>query len=262
MCGLRVLRGGSWNNNPQNLRAARRNRNNTENRNNNIGFRVASTAAARAARITVLAGVQGPSRAVHDDHGRGKWFARVTALVPALGDAWAPAGTKVLYPLRVLGRHRERALARVAIQEPFALGIGASFDGLLRFARKDEDETMNNNARRTGPSVEAHYRFLEWLIPTVEKFPRTQKFLLGDRIQQAALDVLEDLIQATYTRQRRTHLDSANLGLEKLRFFFRLALDLKYLDDRRYEHAARCLDETGRLIGGWMKSETAHVQAA
>ncbi|MFV0278771.1 MAG: SUMF1/EgtB/PvdO family nonheme iron enzyme [Parahaliea sp.] len=36
----RVLRGGSWNNNPDNLRAANRNRNNADNRNNNVGFRV------------------------------------------------------------------------------------------------------------------------------------------------------------------------------------------------------------------------------
>jgi retron-type reverse transcriptase len=40
---LRVLRGGSWNNNPENLRSANRNRNNTDNRNNNNGFRVSST---------------------------------------------------------------------------------------------------------------------------------------------------------------------------------------------------------------------------
>ena len=38
-----VLRGGSWNNNPRNLRAANRNRNDTGNRNNNVGFRVART---------------------------------------------------------------------------------------------------------------------------------------------------------------------------------------------------------------------------
>lgn len=121
---------------------------------------------------------------------------------------------------------------------------------------------MSDSARRTGPALEAHYRFLEWLVPTVEKFPRSQKFLLGDRIQQASLDVLEDLIEATYTRERRAALESANLGLEKLRFFFRLALDLKHLDERRYEHAARALDETGRLVGGWMRSGAAHVQAA
>ena len=37
----RVLRGGSWNNKPENLRSANRNRNNPDNRNNNIGFRLA-----------------------------------------------------------------------------------------------------------------------------------------------------------------------------------------------------------------------------
>ena len=56
-----------------------------------------------------------------------------------------------------------------------------------------------SNARRTGPALEAMYRFMLWLVPTVEKFPRSQKFLLGDRIQSTALDVLERLIEATYT---------------------------------------------------------------
>lgn len=40
----RVIRGGSWNNKPDNLRSANRNRNNTDNRNNNIGFRLAQYA--------------------------------------------------------------------------------------------------------------------------------------------------------------------------------------------------------------------------
>jgi formylglycine-generating enzyme required for sulfatase activity len=36
----RVVRGGSFNNNERNVRCAYRNRNNPNNRNNNIGFRV------------------------------------------------------------------------------------------------------------------------------------------------------------------------------------------------------------------------------
>ena len=78
-------------------------------------------------------------------------------------------------------------------------------------------------ARRTGPALESTYRFVLWLVPTVEKFPRRQKFLLGDRLQATALDVLERLVEATYTRDRRRHLAAANLGIEKLRFLRRLA---------------------------------------
>ena len=47
-------------------------------------------------------------------------------------------------------------------------------------------------ARRTGPAVESMYRFVLWLAPAVEKFPRRpQKFLLRDRLQATALDDLE-----------------------------------------------------------------------
>jgi hypothetical protein len=124
------------------------------------------------------------------------------------------------------------------------------------------DEVMTDNARKTGAAVEAHFQFLMWLVPAVEKFPRTQKFLLGDRIQTTALDVLERLIEATYTRDRKGQLARANLGIEKLRFFFRLAVELHYLDRRRYQHAARVLDEIGRLIGGWAKAHAAAAPGA
>jgi hypothetical protein len=118
-----------------------------------------------------------------------------------------------------------------------------------------------DNARRTGPAVEAHFRLVAWLTQTIECFPRSQKFLLGDRMQNTALDVLEALIEATYTRDRRGHLARANLGLEKLRFFLRLAFEQRYLDVRRYEHAARSIDDVGRLIGGWAKAHAAHANA-
>ncbi len=64
-------------------------------------------------------------------------------------------------------------------------------------------------------------------MPTVEKFPRSQKFLIGDRIQTTALDILDALVEATFTRNRAGHLARANLGLEKLRMFMRLAHTLR-----------------------------------
>ncbi|NLV43003.1 MAG: SUMF1/EgtB/PvdO family nonheme iron enzyme [Candidatus Hydrogenedentes bacterium] len=43
----RLLRGGNWNNNANNCRAANRNNNNPNNRNNNIGFRLACASSSR-----------------------------------------------------------------------------------------------------------------------------------------------------------------------------------------------------------------------
>lgn len=119
-------------------------------------------------------------------------------------------------------------------------------------------------ARATGPALEAMYQFLLWLVPVLDKFPRSQKFLLGDRLQAQALGVLDSLIAATYSRERGGHLRAANLELEKLRFGIRLAKDLKHLDFTRYEHAARHIDEVGRMVGGWLKTQapaTPHANA-
>lgn len=65
-------------------------------------------------------------------------------------------------------------------------------------------------SRRSGIALEKCYQFLLWLIPAVEKFPKSQKFLLGDRIQNLVLDVLENLIEATYSKNPVTHLAQAN----------------------------------------------------
>jgi hypothetical protein len=117
--------------------------------------------------------------------------------------------------------------------------------------------SLTDNSKRTGAALEAHYQFLVWLGPTLEKFPKSHKFTLGDRILNLSIDILEALIEATYSRERGPHLRRANLGIEKLRFLFRLAADLTVIDKRRYEFAARTLDETGRSIGAWMKAHNA-----
>jgi hypothetical protein len=123
--------------------------------------------------------------------------------------------------------------------------------------KNTEHRQAADAARRTGPALEAMFQFIVWLIPTLDKFPRSQRFLLGDRIQNTALDVLERLIEATYSKARERSLADANLGLEKLRFLFRICVELRYLDPRRYEHAARTVDEIGRLVGGWIKANRA-----
>ena len=51
------------------------------------------------------------------------------------------------------------------------------------------------SARQTGPALEAHYQFILWLVPTLERFPRSQKFLLDDHIQNTVLNKHEQSLK-------------------------------------------------------------------
>ena len=80
---------------------------------------------------------------------------------------------------------------------------------------------MSNNARRTGPALEAHYQLLNWLMQTVERFPKSRRSFYSVTASRPPRSMCWNrLIEATYTRERSAHLARADLGLEKLRFFF------------------------------------------
>ncbi len=97
------------------------------------------------------------------------------------------------------------------------------------------------------------YDFILWIIPKLEKYPRSQKFLLADRIESLMLDILELLIDAAYSKKKDKALRSANLKLEKLRYLIRLSKDLKILNIKSYEFSSRSIDDIGISIGGWLK---------
>ena len=111
-------------------------------------------------------------------------------------------------------------------------------------------------AESTLKAVPKLYDVISWLLGRVEKFPRSQKFTLGDRIVNLALDMLELLIEATYTRDRLPLLRKANVQLEKLRFLIRLCHDFKLLSAKQYAYISNEINEVGKLIGGWIRSQS------
>jgi len=100
------------------------------------------------------------------------------------------------------------------------------------------------------------YDLIRYMMPVLQKYPKDQKFLLGDRIQTMLLDVLEQLIEAYYTAktEKQPALKNANLKLEKLRYLIRLSFDMKYINFKRYNFISEALDEIGRNAGAWLKS--------
>jgi hypothetical protein len=93
-----------------------------------------------------------------------------------------------------------------------------------------------------------------YVIPQLNKFPRSQKFVLGDRIETKLLDVQESCLRAYYSRDKRAHLLEANLILETTRHLVRLAHSLRHMSTQAYAVTSEKMDEAGRMIGGWIKS--------
>lgn len=102
------------------------------------------------------------------------------------------------------------------------------------------------------------YDLLTWLLPQAEKFPRHQRFVVTKRLQDAALDLQERLIDANAGppgRVRAMRLREADAALTRLRLYLRLAHRWQWLTDGQYEHGSAMVAEVGRLLGGWLRRE-------
>ena len=85
---------------------------------------------------------------------------------------------------------------------------------------------------------------LVYLIPQLNKFPRDQKFVLGDRIETKLLEVQESCLRAYYGREKRAHLIEANMTLEITRHLVRLAHALRLLSHHTCAVISEQVDES------------------
>ena len=54
----------------------------------------------------------------------------------------------------------------------------------------------------TPQAVQSAHELLRWLIPQIDKFPRTRRFTLGERLESVLLDVLELTVEAAFTHNK------------------------------------------------------------
>ncbi len=98
------------------------------------------------------------------------------------------------------------------------------------------------------------FEAVDWILNSVEKFPKSVRFTISSRITNISLDVMERIIEAIYSKNRVHILDQINLDLEKLRVMFRICHRRKYISVKQYEYIGEIVTETGKMIGGWKKS--------
>lgn len=99
------------------------------------------------------------------------------------------------------------------------------------------------------------YDFLLYLIPQISKFPKSNRYLLGERLENICLDTLELLLSAIYSSDKLVLLQKANVKLEQTRYYVRLCKDLKLISLDRYEVISKKINEIGIQLGAWVKHQ-------
>ena len=98
--------------------------------------------------------------------------------------------------------------------------------------------------------------YVEWSELTV-KFPKTQRFALGERVSGYLLDATELLISAASTsnvEDKMTNLQLASAKVDLTKLLVRLSKDTKSISNTQYLQAESRLIDAGKMLGGWLKS--------
>ena len=97
--------------------------------------------------------------------------------------------------------------------------------------------------------------FLKWLLVTLDGFPKKARFNFSDRLTYLSLQIIEDLVEARYNKNKSVVLRRANMNLEKIRILMRICFELRFLSRQGYEHSSVLINEVGKMLGGWLKQQ-------
>ena len=99
------------------------------------------------------------------------------------------------------------------------------------------------------------YDLILWSYPVINQFPKNQRFVLGQQIENTLVYILKRMVSANRERgeKRMDIIKEISINIDELFIFFRLAKDLKMISIKKYGISAEKVNEVARLLGGWQK---------
>jgi 23S rRNA-intervening sequence protein len=101
--------------------------------------------------------------------------------------------------------------------------------------------------------VKKAYDFSKWLLLHTGKFPKSYRFSIAVRIENAVLDFTELVAVANKRNEKRPMLEQADEVLTRLRILVRLSFDMQFISLKSYEFGSGQIAELGKMLGGWIK---------
>jgi len=120
------------------------------------------------------------------------------------------------------------------------------------------------NVPKQPPVYTSLVNLIGWSLDRTASLPKSHRFTFGERVDRLSLDCLELALEAIWSPpgSKAAPLRRLNLNLEKLRVFWRLICDRRWISAQQLLFVSQLLDEIGRMVGGWLKSIDAGKRGA
>jgi hypothetical protein len=94
------------------------------------------------------------------------------------------------------------------------------------------------------------------LYSTIETIPKKDRYTIGAKCENTALNILEMLYEANakYGQNRLAVLQSVDTKLKILQTLIKALLDIKAIDNKKFLRLSEPLIEIGKMLGGWIKT--------
>ena len=96
--------------------------------------------------------------------------------------------------------------------------------------------------------------FLNWIYPVISRMPRSEKYTLGKRLEETAIEIMEGIIQGNYEINKIETLANLRVKLEILQVEIRTLKNIGVFSLKQYKFSSQSLNELKRILFGWMKS--------
>lgn len=123
-------------------------------------------------------------------------------------------------------------------------------------ARHTDGILISMSTSATLPIIEKTYGVYKQLVAANAKLEKTHRYGLGASSEQSVLSLLELLFVSQHATkvQKPVYLLKAQSVLDVLRLKIRLYLELKLANETKLFQMQADLEESGRMLGGWLKS--------
>ncbi|HBD05431.1 TPA: hypothetical protein DCZ32_03150 [Candidatus Uhrbacteria bacterium] len=106
------------------------------------------------------------------------------------------------------------------------------------------------------PVFQATFDLLKEFHIIRNKFPKTEKYSLGEKIEESLLAIIIAIIEAGRSKKemKLPPIERALSQKDKAQVLFRLAFEIRVVSDKQYETSIEQLQKIGRMLGAWRNS--------